>query len=56
MGFIEKIILTAITYMLIMIFGLLAVILYLMVNDSMSMITCFVVMVLFYTLTLIEEQ
>ena len=56
MELLEKIILTILVYLLIGIFGLGAAISYLMLNDIGAMIMCLIVLLLFYTLGLIEEQ
>lgn len=56
MELLEKIILTILVYLLIGIFGLGAVISYLMLNDIGAMMMCLIVLLLFYTLGLIEEQ
>lgn len=56
MELLEKIILTILVYLLIGIFGLGAAISYLMLNDIGAMMMCLIVLLLFYTLGLIEEQ
>lgn len=56
MGLVEKVILTMIVYTLIFIMGLAAAIAYLMIYDTLSVMFIFIIGVLFYTLTLIEEQ
>lgn len=56
MKLLEKIILTILVYLLIGIFGLGAAISYLMLNDIGAMMMCLIVLLLFYTLGLIEEQ
>lgn len=56
MYFIEKIVLMIIVYMLIGITALGAAIAYLATKDFISMMLCFIIIVLFYTLGLIEEQ
>lgn len=56
MELLEKIILTILVYLLICIFGLGAAISYLMLNDIGAMMMCLIVLLLFYTLGLIEEQ
>ena len=56
MELLEKIILTILVYLLIGIFGLGATISYLMLNDIGAMMMCLIVLLLFYTLGLIEEQ
>lgn len=56
MELLEKIILTILVYLLIGIFGLGAAISYLMLNDIGAMMMCLIVLLLFYTLSLIEEQ
>lgn len=56
MNTIEKIILTIIVYTLIMFFVLIAVMGYFMVQDGISVAAIFILVVLVYTLGLIEEQ
>lgn len=56
MGFVEKIVLTMIVYVLMFIFAFAAILAYLMMNEICSMIMVLIIMALFYTLALIEEQ
>lgn len=56
MTILEKIILMVITYNLIVLTGLYAVYAYLACDDFISLIACIVVVLLFGTLGLIEEE